>query len=149
LQLDGDMSAVALSEDKSLLAAGHREGEITLRSFPQGKEITKLRADRMRITCLAFQKDRLRREGPANPTKGWLLAAGDSSATVTLWDCEMRAQRATCRGSDHHVHAVAFSPDGMTLASVGRFDVMLWDVVTGRLLLKLPATNWLNDVAFS
>jgi WD40 repeat protein len=58
-----------------------------------------------------------------------------------------------CRGSTFRVHAVVFSPDGMTLASAGRGEAKLWDAATGRLLLDLippkEYRNRMTGVAFS
>lgn len=47
---------------------------------------------------------------------------------------ELRAQDApvTLKGHAGDVHAVAFSPDGKTLASAGADVIKLWDVETGK-----------------
>ena len=51
-------------------------------------------------------------------------------------------------GHRYPVQALAFSPDGRRLASSAAFEarddaeVKLWDVITGRALLTLPATGW-------
>jgi hypothetical protein len=100
----------------------------------------------MRIQCLAFSRDRRR---PEKGAAGWLLAAGDAGGVVALWYGSSAAPRSVCRGSSYHVHAVAFSPDGMTLASVGRNDVKLWDISSGQLLLNVEGDYVLNDVAFA
>ncbi len=141
--------AIALSRDGSLLATGDDDGRIRLHTLADGKQAATFRGDRAAIYCLAFQRDRWRRALEPPAVGGWLLAAGDAGGIVTIWDCDVGVRRAECRGSDYHVHDVAFSPDGMTMASVGRSFVKLWDVATGRLLLDLPATNWLTGVAFS
>src|SRR5713101_6222702 len=45
--------------------------------------------------------------------------------------------------------AIAYSPDGKTLASGGRFPgLRLWDAETGR-LLKRPSQSGVNSLAFS
>ena len=52
---------------------------------------------------------------------------------VRLFDVERRRERAVLRGHTGYPSALAFSPDGSTLAS-GSWDqtVRLWDVATGR-----------------
>lgn len=52
---------------------------------------------------------------------------------VKLFDVEKRQERAVLRGHTGRVEAVAFSPDGSTVAT-GSWDqtVRLWDVATGR-----------------
>jgi WD40 repeat protein len=44
---------------------------------------------------------------------------------------------------------VEFSPDGVTLASCGRYLVRLWDVASGRLLLDIRAGNTIYGLALS
>lgn len=57
------------------------------------------------------------------------------------------------RGSLYDVTALAFSPDGTTLASGGRAqgdrNVRLWDAATGRLLLDLGSGDFITSLAFS
>jgi WD40 repeat protein len=54
-------------------------------------------------------------------------------SVVELWDMGTRKLRATLRGHQASVQAVAFAPDGQTLATTGEDrTVKLWDVVTGK-----------------
>lgn len=78
-----------------------------------------------------------------------MLAAGDAGGTVTVWDLMRRVPRSYCRGSKYALHAVAISPDGAILASCGRLHVRVWDVATGRELLRLGVRNWSFDIKFS
>jgi WD40 repeat protein len=52
---------------------------------------------------------------------------------VKVWDVASGAERYTLQRHKARVSAVAFSPDGTTLAT-GSFDglIMLWDVATGQ-----------------
>ena len=54
-------------------------------------------------------------------------------------------------GHSSYVESVAFSPDGLTLASgSGDHTVKLWDAVTGEVRATLAGhTKWVNSVAFS
>ncbi|GAB4199905.1 MAG: hypothetical protein Fur006_51000 [Coleofasciculaceae cyanobacterium] len=71
--------------------------------------------------------------------------------TVKLWDVSTGEVLRTLQGHSSQVWAVAFSPDGNTLAS-GSFDqtVKLWDVSTGEVLRTLQGhTNFVWAIAFS
>jgi WD40 repeat protein len=142
------VTAIALAggRPEGLLAVGDDEGRTRVYGLPQGNLVATRRLDRTRIQCLALSRDRRR---PEKGATGWLLAAGDAGGVVALWDGSSAAPRSICRGSYFHVHAVAFSPDGMTLASVGRNDVKLWDIFSGQLLLNVEGDYVLNDVAFA
>ncbi|GAA4587689.1 serine/threonine-protein kinase [Planotetraspora phitsanulokensis] len=64
---------------------------------------------------------------------GKILACGNGSGVVRLWDVASRRSLADLEGHDDAVRSVAFSPDGRTLAS-GSLDgtIRLWDVVSRR-----------------
>jgi WD40 repeat protein len=142
-------TALAFSPDRQLLAVGDDAGQIQVWTVPQGELVAELKSDRATISALAFGRDACRLGGAASPDRGWLLGAGDLAGTLTIFDMELKSVRAYCRGSNYHIHAVAFSPDGMTVASTGRAATRLWDSATGQLLLDLNTGNWMTDVAFS
>jgi len=143
------VSDVALSPDRTLFAAGDEDGRISVWPLPEGEPIATLEGRRNQVNCLLFGPDPLRRNDVPRPGTGWLLAAGDSGGTVTIWDVNARATRSFCRGSSYDVFALAFRPDGQTLASAGRYMVKLWDATTGRPLLDLQSGNFCSALAFS
>ncbi len=67
----------------------------------------------------------------------WGLSAG-SDGEVRRWSLETQAWRAL-RALDKEMLRVALSPDGARVAAVGWDpDLWMWDVASGRLLLKIP-----------
>ncbi len=107
----------------------------------------------MEIECLAFGRDPVYKL-PANLKQprlrhGWLLAAGDHGAVVTIYDLDRRQARSICRGSENEIFGVAFSPDGSTLASCGRIPMRIWDVATGRQLLTVDMGDYAQGLAFT
>jgi WD40 repeat protein len=146
-----DLSALGISPDGTLLAGGNSQGAIFVWSVESGEAIAELQSGHCEIHCFAFSQDRRRWSTPRgkNMGQGWLLAAGDSGGTVTVWDVGAELPRSFCRGSQWNVYAVAFSPDGMTLASTGRGQTKIWDVATGHLLLDVWSGNWMTDLAYS
>jgi WD40 repeat protein len=145
-------TALLFAPDGSWLAAGDEEGHVTIRSLPGGNELADLPNGRAQIHCLAYSADRHRRAPGKVPRKqalSGLLAVGDAGGIVTVWDLTTKLPKPPCRGSAHDIFCVALSPDGTTVASGGRYDARLWDTATGRLLLRLPAANFVQSVAFS
>jgi len=83
---------------------------------------------------------------------GQLLASAGNGSTY-LWDVAAGQRTAvlTCPGSTG-TYAVAFSPDGTTLAAGGGGGgTCLWDVATGRrtAVLTCPGSTGIQSVAFS
>jgi WD40 repeat protein len=66
---------------------------------------------------------------------GTTLATATSAETVEIWDMTMGKKTSTFKGHDGRVRAVAFSPDGQTVASGGSRDrtIRLWEVSTGKM----------------
>lgn len=141
---------LAFTPDGRWLASGDESGRISLWSLAKGEIVFTLPpARRMILRSLAFGRNAWR-QGDGEPSlASWLLAVGDAGGNVTVWDLESRLPKIFCQGSHHDVYAVAFSPDGLTLASAGRVEARIWDSVTGRLLLKLAERNFMTGVAFS
>jgi WD40 repeat protein len=83
---------------------------------------------------------------------GRLIATADLATDVALWDAAEGRLRASCKGHVRHVVALAFAPDGRTLASQGAVDatVCLWDTVTGEERGALRGhTRFLSALEFS
>jgi WD40 repeat protein/tRNA A-37 threonylcarbamoyl transferase component Bud32 len=144
------VSALAFSPRGDLLAAGDKQGRIVLYSVPQGERVASLKGNRMTVHGLAFDHA----AGHAPQLSGGAsltgrLATADAGSTVTLWDLSSQNSIAHCHGSGNDVFALAFSPDGMILATGGRGPTRLWDAAGGRLLLQLGSGDHITGLAFS
>ncbi len=145
--LQTDATDLELSPDGRLVAVAHEKGFVEIWSLADSNPTARLTNGHARISCMAWAKDRLQRVDSKGPD--WLLAVGSAGGDLTIWDLNTQLPRSYCHGSAHGVHRVAFSPDGMTLASVGRDHPMLWDVASGQLLIRLGEQNTMTSVGFS
>lgn len=148
--LSNSVAAMTLSPDGSLVAAAESTGKVSVWSVRDGRRVAEFTASRNEITSLALKHTtRVLESRERGTSEVWLLAAGDSGGIVTIWDLRTQTLSAYCRGGHYHVYAVAFSPDGMTLASGGRGPIKLWDVATGRLLLDVPSGDYITGLDFA
>jgi WD40 repeat protein len=71
------------------------------------------------ITALAFHPE------------GKLLVSGSADRTIRAWEVPSGREALVLRGSGGRVESLAFSPDGLRLASVSNQHVTVWDATTG------------------
>jgi energy-coupling factor transporter ATP-binding protein EcfA2 len=114
--LAGPVRTLALRDN--LLAAGSGGGNVAIWDLRNGGAPREITAGNAAVMSLAFQ--------PAGP----LLAAGNFDGTVTLWDSAHPAAPVRLHGADNKtsIRAVAFSPDGKTLAATQTSGALLWNV---------------------
>jgi WD40 repeat protein len=131
--------SVAFSPDDKLLASAGRDGKVRLWEMAGGKQLLELtdcdppadwqfEGHKPAVCSLAFSPD------------GTVLASGGQYQVVRLWDVKTGKQiRQWETQPTGVVLGVAFSPDGKTLASASATaaGTQLWDVATGKLLVKL------------
>ena len=145
-----DATALAFSPDGELLALGSRQGVSAVWSIAEKRQLVgDLQLHRSTIHELTFGRDPWQPVDKASPLGHWLLATGDAAAAIVIWDLDSKTTRTICRGSPYHVLALDFSSDGMTLASAGRFDVRLWDIATGALLMTMSGPSTTSDIKLS
>lgn len=131
-----DVRCLALSPDGKIIASA-AERELRLWDVQTGKMIGELKLTNdmpwmpSQLRSLAFASD------------GKLLAVGDETGIVELWDVAARKQQHQLGERKNKffnsVHALAFSPTGKTLvAGHGRYTLRFWDVDTGRKIRELP-----------
>jgi WD40 repeat protein len=161
------IKALAIDSNRRLLAAGDDAGRISLWDLDQAREleISPLPAAASGVTAAAM--------APNRP----LLAVADKRGGVTLWDLDgtWGVQRdsagrepdairfltpqpqppppahQTSPAHSGQVNGLDFSPDGRQLVTVGKSDVVLWEVngltLTDPLTLESGQPTW--SVAFS
>jgi WD40 repeat protein len=130
-------TAMAFSPDGTLLATGELQGRAVLWTLPLVGEPQILQSGRGEIESLAFGPDQHAASSGVTNAFPWLLAVGDNTATIRIFEIATKALRTKCLGSSLECLSLAFSPDGTLLASGGREAIHIWDATTGgRLLLN-------------
>jgi len=112
----GPVRTLALRDN--LLAAGTNGGNVSIWDVRNGGAPRQVTTGNAAVMSLAFQPS------------GSLLAAGSLDGSVTLWDSAHPAAPVRLRAGDNKssVRAVAFSPDGKTVAASQPSGALLWNV---------------------
>ncbi len=131
---------VLFSPNSRLLASGGDDGVVRLWNAQNGTLITSFGEEIFRapITALAFTSNNA------------LLGVGSADTQLVLWEVSSRVLIAQARDR-HPILDIAFSPEGLLLATVGRSNALsLWNVIGLSVRAQLPATTAsLTSVALS
>jgi WD40 repeat protein len=132
---EAKVTALEISADGAVTACGTGTGTIHVWDSASGGLLDRLSLSRLPVTALALAPGLDRTKSREDQRRNVVLAAGNSGGSIGIWDLGDRRIQAICPGSHYDVFALAFSPDGQTLAAGGRGPVRLWDAVTGWPLL--------------
>src|SRR5262249_52333547 len=136
---------VAFSPDGKLLASGGWDDTVRLWDVATGNQLRKIDAHKAMVGRVIFSPD------------GKVLASrGALDNSVKLWDPAtgtllhkfvVLPNISPC--TYNHATALAFAPDGKTLATTARNQLVFFDVATGAELKRLPSHVYGITVAYS
>ena len=122
------------------------EGQITLWRMPEGTKLASYPAEQ----CQPF----VSRSFAATPDLSLAVYAYGPASSQRIRVIDLRDGKGlwTAVAAKEYVIALAFSPDGKTLASAGGFaesDIRLWDVATGKEIGPLEGHgSWVGSLVF-
>jgi len=146
--------AVAFSPDGQTLASGWCDRTVKLWNASNGLLIDSLSGPRgpVEVPSTAFPIP-ICVDSIAFSFDGKLLASGSSDGATLLWDVSSRVLRREFPGIPKEISAVAFSTDGVTLASATGSNVddsiRIWDVATGRPTFMVVGMNGIGAILFA
>lgn len=117
---DEEVTALAFSEDTSLLASASWDKTIQVWTTSDCKRVSQLVGHEREVTALAFAPARQR------------LASASFDGTCRIWEATAGSQIQCLIGQDQEITSIVYSPDGTVLAAASRNFIRLWDTMTGQ-----------------
>src|SRR5262249_23444723 len=137
------VKSIAFSPDGKLLASSSQEGRVMLWDSTTGKELRT-------IATMGAAPGRFVAFSPDGRTLGLSEVAWEPRDLMLL-DVETGAIRSRLSGHRFGANALAFAPDGRTLATAGVDRcIKLWDLASGKVRTTLrEQVGWVKSLAFS
>ncbi len=155
--LNNECMGLAFSKDGRTLVTSTSsfgtEGQITLWRIPEGTKVASYTSEQLDMTAgtsFAATPDLSLAAYALQSGKGGF--ASQRGRRLCVIDLRNGKELWTATASKEYVTALAFSPDGKTLASAAGFgesDIRLWDVASGREIGRLEGHgSWVSSLVF-
>jgi WD40 repeat protein len=158
----GQVFRVVFSPDGKRLASGsgtwddtknaYVAGEVKIWDAQIGRELLTFKGHTAAVVSVAFSPDGTRlASSSSHPNSIGSNSDRGGPGEVKVWDAQTGRELLTLKGHSRFVNSVAFSPDGMRLATLSRDNtVKVWNAQTGQEILTLKVRAFIaGSVAFS
>jgi Tol biopolymer transport system component len=144
----GEVRSVAFSPDGRLIATAAAGDVARLWDMATAALVRQITSGHAQDVVFSPDGQLLATAGGSSSPPAGVAAPAVTDNCARLWQTATGAfVRRTAGSFSGHVEAVAFSPDGQLLATVGSGSAWLWDVATGNQVRQLPAGG--HAVSFS
>ncbi len=137
----GSPYALSFSPDGKTLVSGGRDNIVRLWEVQTGELKSRLKGHRDDVNAVIFSEN------------GEICASGSDDGTIRLWTAHTGEMLAIFKGDakfPEAINALAFSPNGSTLASATTDQIWLWDIDTKQVIRILEGHTWyVSALAFS
>ena len=144
IPLDAECMGLAFAKDGQTLVTSTYHGQNTLWRVPEGTRLASYPSEQSGINVGT---------GFAATHNLNLAAYGLLPGRMRVIDLHTGKELWTAVAAKEYITALAFSPDGKTLASAAGFaesDIRLWDVATGNQIGQLEGnSSWVSSLVFS
>jgi WD40 repeat protein len=146
LKAEGRINSIAMAADGKRLAAAFGR-QVVIWELETGTQLlSPSGVDYEVIECVDFSPDgRLLAVGGRSAEGG----PGKKTAPITVWDLPTDRKILLMGPDQHGVQSVCFAPDGKRLASSSIYEADVWDVDSGRRLVRVSDPPGLVGVTFS
>ena len=132
----GYVMGLAFTPDGKTLVSGARNGGIRVWDVQSGKELRSFGEGKGRLRSLALAAD-----GKTLASANFLGNINKESAAIHLWNLPDGKHVRTLVNNQKTIWYIAFAPDGRTLASSSDDGAKVWEVASGKLIVKLPGSG--------
>ena len=133
--------ALSFSADGKTLVSGSEDNTVQLWDLQTGELKYRLKGHLDDVNAVIFSKD------------GELFASGSDDGTIRLWAAHTGEMLTILKGDakfPEGIKALAFSPNGTTLASATTDQIWLWNIATKQIIRILEGHTWnVSALAFS
>ncbi len=139
------------SPDGQLIACGSRGGLVCISDVATGKTLVEVKHNDQ-ITSLMFSPDGSKLASASGLAATHRSPENQADPTLRVWDVKTGRELQKIRAEGEEISALAYSPDGKSLAFADRYRARLFNVLPDGALREqraLAGTMWIDRLQFS